>query len=70
MQMLKYMQIMKMGHRAKVGFSRVSLCSPGCAQTPFVDQAALELAGTHLPLPPKCWELKIGNTTITGLQSF
>jgi hypothetical protein len=41
-----------------VGFlvfqDRVSLCSPGCPGTHFVDQAGLELRN-HLPLPPECW---------------
>jgi hypothetical protein len=36
-------------------FDRVSLCSPGCPGTHFVDQAGLELRN-HLPLPPKCWD--------------
>ena len=34
---------------------RVSLCSPGCPETYFIDQAGLELK-IHLPLPPKCWD--------------
>jgi hypothetical protein len=38
---------------------RVSLCSPGCPGTHFVDQAGLE-SEIHLPLPPKCW--------ITGMR--
>jgi hypothetical protein len=34
---------------------RVSLCSPDCPGTHFIDQAGLELE-IHLPLPPKCWD--------------
>ena len=33
---------------------RVSLCSPGCPGTHFVDQADLELK--NLPPPPKFWD--------------
>jgi hypothetical protein len=34
---------------------RVSLCSPGCPGTHFVDQAGLELnLEIRLPLPPEC----------------
>jgi hypothetical protein len=47
---------------------RVSLYSPGCPGTHFVDQAGLELRNSpasasgvlgleiHLPLSPKCWD--------------
>jgi hypothetical protein len=45
--MLRYMQIIRIEHRTGVAFSRVSLYSPGCPQTPFVDQAGLEL--TDIP---------------------
>jgi hypothetical protein len=34
--------------------NRVSLCSPSCPGTCFVDQAGLELTEIHLPLPPEC----------------
>ena len=34
---------------------RVSLCSPGCPGTHFVDQAGLEVRNL-LPLPPKYWD--------------
>jgi hypothetical protein len=37
---------------------RLSLCSPGCPGTHSVNQAGLELAETHLPLPPECWDLR------------
>jgi hypothetical protein len=35
---------------------RVSLCSPGCPGTHFVDQTGLELIEIHLSLPPECWD--------------
>ena len=28
---------------------------PGCPGTSSVEQAALKLTETHLPLPPDCW---------------
>jgi hypothetical protein len=34
---------------------RVSLCSPGCPGTHFVDQLASN-SETRLSLPPKCWD--------------
>jgi hypothetical protein len=39
-----------------VFWGRVSLYSPGCPGTHFVDQADLELTEIHLPLPPECWD--------------
>jgi hypothetical protein len=33
---------------------RVSLCSPGCPGTHFVDQASN--SEIRLPLPPECWD--------------
>jgi hypothetical protein len=35
---------------------RVSLCSPDCPETHFVDQADLRLTEICLPLPPECWD--------------
>ncbi|EDL00943.1 mCG146985 [Mus musculus] len=34
---------------------RVSLCSPGCPGTHFVDHAGLKLE-IRLPLPPEYWD--------------
>ncbi len=36
-------------YKRQIETTRVSLCSPGCPGTHFVDQAGLEL---RLPLPP------------------
>ena len=37
-------------------FKTVSLCSPGCPRTHFVDQAGLELTEILLPLFLECWD--------------
>lgn len=34
---------------------RVSLCSPECSGTCYVEPASLQLTEIHLSLPPKCW---------------
>jgi hypothetical protein len=38
--------------------NRISLYSPGCPGTHFVDQAGFEASNSEipLPLPPECWE--------------
>jgi hypothetical protein len=35
---------------------RVSLCSPGCPGTHFIDQAGLEFTEINLTLAPECWD--------------
>jgi hypothetical protein len=37
------------------GREKVSLNSPGCPRTHFVDQAGFELTENSLPLPPSAW---------------
>lgn len=37
----------------------VSLWSPDCPRTQYVDQSGLELSEIWLPLPPECWESKV-----------
>lgn len=42
-----------------VRFKSVSLCSHGCPDTDFVDQADLEFSETHLPLPLEYWNVHL-----------
>ena len=41
-----------------VFWDRVSLCSSGLSGTSYIDQASIKLTEIHLPLPPKCWDLR------------
>ena len=47
------------------------MCSPGCPETPFVDQAGLEFRDAHVSAsqPPECGDLK-ACATMPGSVSF
>ena len=47
------------GEGAREGFfigDMVSLHSPGCPGTSYIDQARFKLTEISLPLPPECWD--------------
>ncbi|KAM7320530.1 hypothetical protein ACRRTK_020973 [Alexandromys fortis] len=46
----------EIGNKIFILQNTVSLCSPVCPGTCFVDQADLKLTEIHLPLPPECWD--------------
>lgn len=43
--------------------ARVSQCTSGCPGTSFLALAGFELIESYLPLPSKCWDLKVWANT-------
>lgn len=48
----------------------ISLCSPGCPRTSYVEQSWLQLIEIHLPLLPECWSQRTISPCLASFISF
>lgn len=51
-------------------WNRISLCSPGCPRTSYVEQSRLQLIEIHLPLLPECWSQRTISPCLASFISF